>query len=153
MYTEKVYNLSSPPAPHFHPSEIPRVVSLVYILPYLSLSSCVDGCFYCVLSEVGLYFVILQFIFPTKWYFLGRYQSSSRLNDFRAIDLEVPQYIQPGLLWQILELLPFFLIKNLVPLNIFMYISFFTVAFTSIDYIFKNSIAGLKGIHTWYLDW
>ena len=33
-----------------------------------------------------------------------------------------------------------------------MYISFFTVAFTFIDYIFKNSIAGLKGIHTRYLD-
>lgn len=71
MYTEKVYDLCSPPAPHFHPSEITRAVSLVCILPYLSPSSRVDGycmyvCGYCVLPEVGLYFVILQFIFPTK---------------------------------------------------------------------------------------
>ena len=56
---------------HFHPSEITRVVSLVYILPCLSPSSrvhgnCVYVCGYRVLPEVGLYFVILQFIFPTK---------------------------------------------------------------------------------------
>ena len=71
MYAEKVYHLSYLPAPHFHPSELTRAVSLVYILPYLSPSSRVDGycvyvCGYCVLPEVELYFLILQFIFPTK---------------------------------------------------------------------------------------
>lgn len=71
MYTQRVYSLPSPPAPHFHPSEITRVVSLVFILPCLSPSSrvhgnCVYVCGYRVLPEVGLYFVILQFIFPTK---------------------------------------------------------------------------------------
>lgn len=71
MYKEKVCNLSPLPAPHFHPSEITTVISLVYIFPYLSPGSYVNGCFvyvcgFYVLSQVELYFIILPFIFPTK---------------------------------------------------------------------------------------